>query len=153
MRNPLRALVAGAVLAAFAGGALAQDGAARVRAYLEYGMAAYESAGYARDRTIPDFAADLSLERPYVWSVFLRQGVTYRVYGACDDNCSDLDLEIYGADGRLEARDVARNDTPVVEITPAASGRHYVRLWLYACSAEFCAVAARVVAAGLPSAD
>lgn len=147
MRGLLRALVAAAVIAAGAGQALAQDGAARVRAYLEYGMAVHEDAGYVRDRTHADFAAAVSLDRPHVWSVYLREGVSYRVYGACDDNCSDLDMEIYGADGALAARDVARNDTPFVEITAAATGRHHVRLWLYDCAAETCHVAARVMKA------
>lgn len=151
MRTWWRALVTGAMLAVSAS-AWAQDGATQARAYLEHGMAAHESAGYVRDRTVPDFAAALSLDSPHVWSVFLREGVRYRIYGACDDNCSDLDLEIYAAGGRLTARDVARNDTPFVEITPAATGRHYVRLWLYACAADACHVAARVLAAGPPDA-
>jgi hypothetical protein len=132
----------------WAGAASAQDGAALAWAYLGHGMAAHESAGYARDRTVPDLAAPLSLDSPFLWPIYLREGVTYRVYAACDDNCSDLDLEIYAANGRLAGRDVARNDTPFVEITPSATGRHYVRLWLYACDARICHVAARVVARG-----
>jgi hypothetical protein len=61
-----------------------------------------------------------------------------------DDACADLDMGIYGADGALVERDNAGDDTPFVQITPTQSGRHFVRLWLYACAAETCAIAARV---------
>lgn len=148
----MRRLALGAVLLAMgAGDGWAQDQSRRVRAYLEHGMDAHESAGYERDRSVPDFIAPLELDRPHVWSVFLREGVHYRVYGACDDACSDLDMEIYGADGRLIERDVNRDDTPFVQLTPAQTGRHYVRVWLYACAAQSCYAAARVVSGGEPS--
>lgn len=150
MRGLVQALGAGLALAALAGGAQAQDYAAQARAYLEYGMEVHEAAGYARERTIPDLATPLRLDRPFLWSVYLREGVNYRVYGACDDDCSDLDMEIYSADGNLVERDVARDDTPFVQVTPLQTGRHYVRLWLYACDAEPCYVAARVVSGGEP---
>jgi hypothetical protein len=93
----------------------------------------------------------LHLDRPYLWSVYLREGVNYRVYGACDDDCSDLDMELYGADGNLVDRDVAVDDVPYVQITPTQSGRHYVRIWVYACAAEPCFTAARVVSGGAPA--
>jgi hypothetical protein len=61
-------------------------------------------------------------------------------------------MEIYGADGRFVERDVARDDTPFVQITPLQTGRHYVRIWLYACAAEPCFIGARVVSGGEPTA-
>jgi hypothetical protein len=137
--------------AALATSAWAQDQAARTRAYLEAGMATHESAGYRREPTVPDLLVPLRLDHPYLWPVYLREGVTYRAYGACDDRCSDLDMEIYGADGNLIERDAARDDTPFVQVTPVQTGRHYVRLWLYACAAEQCQIAARVVSGGAPT--
>lgn len=131
--------------------AAAQDYDRQVRGYLEHGLAAHAVEGYAPERTVPDLIVPLQLDRPFLWSVFLRQGVAYRVYGACDDNCSDLDMEIYGADGRLVDRDAAPDDTPYVQLTPSETGRHYVRLWLYACTAGSCYVAARVVSGGQPA--
>jgi hypothetical protein len=61
-------------------------------------------------------------------------------------------MEIYGADGNLIDRDQAADDTPYVQITPAQSGRAYVRVWVYACSAEPCYAAMRVVSGGTPTA-
>lgn len=150
----MRAFPGCAVLAAvmLAGAASAQEDFRRqVLGYLEHGLARHAAQGYAVERTVPDLAAPLELDRPYLWSVYLLEGVNYRVYGACDADCSDLDMEIYGVDGRFIERDAARDDTPYVQITPARTGRYYVRLWLYECSAEPCFVAARVVSGGQPA--
>lgn len=145
-------MLAAAVFAAFAGPAAAQAEYERqVRAYLENGMGVHAALGYRRDQSNTDIVVPLQLEGPYLWSVYLREGVNYRVYAACDNDCSDLDMEIYGANGRLADRDVATNDTPYVQITPAQSGRAYVRIWLYQCSNEPCFAAARVVEGGAPA--
>jgi len=123
----------------------------QVAAYLENGMGVHAALGYRRDQSNFDVVVPLQLERPYLWSVYLREGLNYRVYGACDNDCSDLDMEIYGADGHLADRDVATDDTPYVQITPRQSGRHYVRIWLYQCTTEPCYMAARVVQGGTPA--
>ncbi|MBC7768816.1 MAG: hypothetical protein H7124_08510 [Phycisphaerales bacterium] len=145
-------LLASAIAMALVTSASAQEDYRRqVLGYLEHGLERHAAAGYAAERTVPDLITPLELGRPYLWSVYLLAGVNYRVYGACDDDCSDLDMEIYGADGDFAERDDARDDTPYVQITPASTGRHYVRLWLYACAAEPCYIAARVVSGGRPT--
>ncbi len=141
------------VAASFAKPAAAQnDHERQVRGYLESGMGVHASLGYRRDQSNADILVPLELDGPYLWSVYLREGVNYRVYAACDNDCSDLDMEIYGADGRLVDRDVATDDVPYVQITPTQSGRAYVRIWLYQCAAEPCYIAARVVEGGAPAA-
>jgi len=143
------ALVASLALALCTTNAAAQtDYAAQVRTYLDNGAAPHRALGFAPDLGTPDIVVPLTLDHPYLWSVYMRAGETYRVYGACDDDCSDLDMEIYGPDGTLADRDTTRNDTPYVQITPAHAGRVYVRIWLYACGAEPCYVAARVLQGG-----
>ena len=150
MRGLAGAFVAGLALLAMPAGAAAQSDQQqmRVRGYLEHGLQRHAALGYARQSAVADVVAPLRLDHPYLWSVYLSAGTTYRVYGACDDNCADLDMEIYGGDGHLVDRDTARDDTPYVQITPARSGRVYVRIWLYSCRADACYVAARVVAGG-----
>jgi len=138
-------------MASFTVSAAAQDDYRRqVLGYLEHGLERHAALGYATERTVPDLVAPLDLDHPYLWSIYLLEGVNYRVYGACDTDCGDLDMEIYGADGNFVERDALRNDTPFVQVTPTATGRHYVRLWLYDCRAEPCYVAARVVSGGRP---
>lgn len=153
MRGWDRALVSAglAMTVLSAQAAAAQDERGQVRAYLEHGMSVHQAAGYARERVIPDLETPLWLNQPHLWPVFLRAGVAYRIYGACSDACGDLDMEIYAANGDFVRRDAARDDTPFVEITPTQTGEHYVRVWLYACDAEPCHVAARVMSGGPPS--
>jgi hypothetical protein len=152
MRTLTWLFAAGLLAAAFiAKPAAAQSEHERqVRGYLETGMGVHAALGYQRDESNFDIVGPLRLERPYLWAVYLREGVSYRVYGACDDHCRDLDMEIYGTDGHLADRDIAADDVPYVQITPTQSGRHFVRIWLYACAAEPCYIAARVVQGGTP---
>lgn len=127
------------------------QGLSDVRAYLEAGMAVHAARGYAQDRTEPD-RVFVSRERgdPHLWSIYLVAGQNYRVYGACDNQCSDMDMEIYGNDGALVDRDSATNDTPYVQITPSISGRAYVRLWAFQCDPGPCAMAVRLMSGGEP---
>jgi hypothetical protein len=148
MRNVLQALGAGLAFFALAADAAAQDNDGQVRAYLEHGLQRHAPLGFSADASTPDLVAPLRLDHPLLWTVNLRAGATYRIYGACDDNCSDLDMELYGVDGQLIDRDVRRDDTPYVQVTPARTGRHNVRIWLYSCRAAVCYAAARVVSGG-----
>ncbi|MEZ6022599.1 MAG: hypothetical protein R3C16_04100 [Hyphomonadaceae bacterium] len=149
----LAIFAAALALCGFAAPAAAQPNAyeTQVRSYLEHGLPVHEALGYRRERSIGDVVEPLTLDRPFLWAIPLRAGVTYRIYGACDDDCSDLDMEIYGADGRLADRDVGLDDIPYVQITPIESGPHYVRIWLYACDVEPCYAGARVVSGGTPA--
>ncbi len=149
MRGVLKALGAGLAFLALAGGAAAQDNDGQVRAYLEHGLQRHAPLGFTAETTTPDIVTPLRLDHPFLWTVNLRAGVTYRIYGACDDHCADLDMELYGLDGQLVDRDVRRDDTPYVQVTPARSGRYNVRIWLYSCRAAVCYAAARVVSGGV----
>lgn len=120
----------------------------QVRSYLEAGMGVHAALGYRANPSNIDIVESLRLDSPYLWSVYLREGVNYRIYAACDNDCRDLDMEIYGADGHLVDRDLGVDDVPYVQVTPSRSGRHYVRIWLYQCQTEPCYVAARVLEGG-----
>jgi hypothetical protein len=139
-----------AALALAATGASADSAADQVKAKLDSGMSPHAARGYARERGATDLSASLRLDSAFLWPIELRAGVNYRVYGACDDDCTDVDMEIYGTDGALIERDIARDATPFVQVTPAAAGRFYVRIWLSDCSSEPCFVGARIVSGGRP---
>lgn len=136
-----------------AGPAFAQneDYQQQARDYLDAGLQAHAALGYSAVRGQNDLIVPLSLESPHLWEINLRAGVNYRVYGACDNDCSDLDMEIYGPDGSLVDRDVATNDTPYVQVTPERNGSYYVRAWVFACSSEPCYSGFRVVSGGTPA--
>ncbi len=120
------------------------DYTAQVRGYLSDQASKHVSEGFRPDSSIQDFIRPLRLDGGALWPISLRAGVTYRVFAVCDNDCSDVDLEVYDATGGFVGRDVAVNDTPYVEITPAADGTAYARVWLAACEHEPCYVGMRV---------
>lgn len=147
MKLYLGALAALLVLAAPAAAqtrANASDYQGQVRTYLTDQARKHVSEGFRHDTAAPDFIRPLRLDGGVIWPVSLRRGVTYRLFAVCDNDCSDVDMEVYDAAGDFVGRDVAVNDTPYVEITPAADGVVYARIWLAACEAEPCYVGGRV---------
>lgn len=47
----------------------------------------------------------------------LTRGATYRFFGVCDEDCDDLDLVVYDAQGNRVASDFGSDDRPVVNFT------------------------------------
>jgi len=147
-RTILGAAAAVAMLSLGAAQAQDRSAAQQVADYLDTGMAPHAALGYAPEPSNMQVVQAIHTESAFLWLVYLRAGVHYRIYGACNDPCTDMDMEVYGADGVLADRDAATNDTPYVQISPITSGRHYVRLWIYACTQEPCTAGARVVSGG-----
>jgi len=77
--------------------------------------------GYHRDHTIQ-----------------LTRGVTYAILGECDDDCTDIDFELYDATGRLIDSDLLTDDTPIVEVTPRYTGAFRLRVKMATCSTNPC---------------
>ncbi len=142
--------LAAALCLAFSAPAFAQtrtgsaDYQGQVRGYLGDQARKHTSEGFRQDTSVPDFIRPLRLEGGVIWPVTLRRGITYRVFAVCDNDCSDVDMEVYDSAGDFVGRDVAVNDNPYVEITPAADGVVYARIWLAACEAEPCYIGGRV---------
>lgn len=65
-------------------------------------------------------------------------GTDYVLFGACDNDCTDLDLLIYDADGDLVRRDVAADDRPVVVFSASKSGKYKIKVVMAVCSDEPC---------------
>lgn len=66
------------------------------------------------------------------------QGRTYAVVGVCDNDCSDLDLQLHDDNGNLVAQDTETDDTPVVSVSPRWTGRFRVTVKMHACSVSPC---------------
>ncbi|MBI1251233.1 MAG: hypothetical protein GC189_07165 [Alphaproteobacteria bacterium] len=141
--------VAALAAAALIGTAGAQDADynAQVRGYLDNGAAVHAERGHRAVRA-PEMIAPLENGTSQLWQVNVRRGTNYVFYGACDDDCSDLDMEVYGPDGRLADTDILPDDTPFVQLRPDANGRATVRVWLASCSAEPCYVGVRAMSGG-----
>jgi hypothetical protein len=83
------------------------------------------------------------------WRIDLVAGVPYRIIGACDNECSDLDIELIDAhSGEVVASDTLPDDYPIVDHIPPASGPYDVRLIMQTCSIAPCFGGARVLTGG-----
>ncbi|MFN0063833.1 MAG: SUMF1/EgtB/PvdO family nonheme iron enzyme [Myxococcaceae bacterium] len=82
----------------------------------------------------------------YRWQVNLEAGVAYRLIGACDNDCSNLDMELIDTHGsRVVASDAQPDDFPVVNFTPDRTGSFEIRLIMRACSAAPCYAGGRLL--------
>jgi len=68
----------------------------------------------------------------------LEAGTAYAIMGACDTDCSDLDLVLMDAAGAKVAEDVLDDDVPVVSVQPARSGTYRVTVAMAVCSEDPC---------------
>lgn len=71
------------------------------------------------------------------WTLNFEKGMTYKVYGACDRDCKDLDIEILdGSD--VIVKDILVDDQPVVTFQPKTSGSLRVKVTMVDCSDNPC---------------
>ncbi len=68
----------------------------------------------------------------------LRANVNYLLMGMCDEDCSDLNLEIQSPDGQIIARDDGPDDVPLLAFETTTAGAFTVRVSMQACSVEPC---------------
>ena len=86
-----------------------------------------------------DYRLDLLDEGESGWyTLTLRAGWEYELIGACDEDCSDVDLRIYDENSNLIDSDELPDDYPIVEVAPRWTGEFDVRLKMYSCDAEPC---------------
>lgn len=90
--------------------------------------------------------ASLQPGTSYDWGISLEAGVRYLVVGACDNECSNVDIQLVDASGAVVAQDVLADDFPVVDFTPAAAGAYQVRMLMRTCTLAPCYAGARLLA-------
>lgn len=117
----------------------------QVRKYLVEAAVQQGSDGYRLDDAQPVFLQALEASKSRLWTVRLQAGVSYRIVGVCDDDCSDLDMELYDDEGKFVANDIATDDIPWTDVTPLRSGVFTSRVWLANCTSEPCYVGAMVL--------
>jgi hypothetical protein len=66
-------------------------------------------------------------------------GKTYYIRGACDDDCSDIDLEAFNAAGASVGEDTSPNELPQIQIPAGKSGAEiHINVTMVTCNAEIC---------------
>ena len=106
------------------------------------------AAGYGRAGP-RDVITGLQAGNSYTWDLgTLQRGQTYMILGACDQDCSDVDLFLLDSRGQQIGQDVALDDHPQITVTPGGNERFSVRIQLVNCEVEPCYVAGRVLQQG-----
>ena len=72
------------------------------------------------------------------WTLTLDEGSEYVIAGACDADCSDLDIIVRNAKGTEIAKDDTEDDVPVATFTTGADGGYTIQARMYACAASTC---------------
>lgn len=142
MRQVLAAVCGAALLAAAPVASAENQYETAVKGYLD---SQHDIAGFSRDRGTNDWVGALRSGQPQYWEVQLARGGTYQIVGVCDEDCEDVDMEVYDGNGNSVGSDTLADDYPRVQLTPSSSGTFSVKIWLHACSSEPCYAAARVL--------
>ena len=128
-------LAAGLFLGASASHAAAQSYAQTVWSQLQNAYEHVNQNDYKLKNYIVGRLDDSETDR---WSFHLTAGKSYMVIGACDEDCSDIDMTVEDESGNIIAEDYADDDVPVLRFTPSKSGRFAVETWMYDCTAPYC---------------
>ncbi len=71
------------------------------------------------------------------FAVTLRAGHAYALIGVCDNDCSVLEIELYGPGDNQVAAERATN-VPIVRVTPLRDARYRVKVGMNACGMNPC---------------
>ncbi|MBN8552240.1 MAG: toll/interleukin-1 receptor domain-containing protein [Caulobacterales bacterium] len=134
-------VVIGLAMMLFSGGGFSSQERTTMGGYLN-GYAEQYAPGL--DSVGNDELAWLADDAAHEFEVRLDGARSYRVLGACDTNCRDVDLYVMDPSGQEIGRDVLTDDFPVVDIPNAQSGTYTVRIGMPDCRAEECLSAARI---------
>lgn len=80
------------------------------------------------------------------WTVNLIANTPYTIIGACDGDCTNIDIELIDmATGGVVSGDMLADDYPVVNFSPPADGVYLVRLLMQTCTIAPCYAGGRVL--------
>lgn len=151
-----RALLAAMAALSLAGPALAQQDlndvqrqqlVALVGAYLD-DVQQHFAPGLEPAAGLSDEIAPLEQGADHRWRIELVGGAAYRIIGACDNECSDIDIELIDASGAVVASDTLPDDYPIVDHAPTANGAYVVRMIMQRCTVAPCFAGVRVLTQG-----
>ena len=89
------------------------------------------------DMTHSIYLSELGNASSETVTVDLEGGVNYLILGVCDEDCSDLDLELFQGTTPI-SEDLAADDYPVVTVEPTTSRTYRLRVTMAACSTAPC---------------
>ncbi|HWK40500.1 MAG TPA: hypothetical protein VNR60_01090 [Croceibacterium sp.] len=101
---------------------------AAAETYFENG---YHYGGFTHEGSLDDGASERLTIR-------IGAGMETQLIGACDTDCSDIDLTLYDAAGREIDTDVEVDDFPIVSARPNKDGIYTILVHMIDCDQEPC---------------
>ncbi len=95
-----------------------------------------KSQGYSPDRA--PMMGSLNDDAEESIMVNLNAGTRYAFVGVCDNDCTDVDLQLFGGDGTKIAEDMATDDKPVLQFTATYTGAHRMKVLMPSCNQNPC---------------
>jgi hypothetical protein len=72
------------------------------------------------------------------WTFYFDESHQDILTGACDNDCTDVDMSITDENDKVIVKDEKTDDTPVVVFTPPASGRYTINITMVKCKQDPC---------------
>jgi len=139
MRTRASAVLAAAVMAIIVapGQLFAQDEwKARIHEYLDRVSAPALENGFAA--LGDELTGALAAGESGSIDLNLNAGTEYSLIGVCDDDCSDMDLELHDAAGREVDSDLEFDDVPVISATPDQAAAYRLTIGMVRCETDPC---------------
>jgi hypothetical protein len=109
----------------------------QVRGYLLRQQGVLQGQGFTRLAAGPVFGS-LTHSSTTTHSMTVVSGNQYVLHGACDNDCTDLDLKIYDQTGALLMSDVAIDDHPTLMFSAVSGGTYRVEVIMARCNRNPC---------------
>ena len=109
---------------------------AQVRRQLQQAGQSFQRDGYTMTHRI--YTGSLRNSTSEIVTLDLEIGTEYRIMGACDADCSDMDLTLYAPNGAVVSSDVQMDDFPIVSVEPGRTGTYRLKVVMATCSSEPC---------------
>lgn len=97
--------------------------------------------GYARDVLAISSGAQVGLMPAggvIYLTIELEEGSRYLINGACDYDCTDLDLHLLDAEGDVVAEDIEMDDIPLLDFVAPAGRSFLLGISMASCSDDYC---------------
>ena len=112
----------------------AQSSAGVVWTQLQYAYTAADVTGF----TLKNYVIGrLDPSESDTWTFPLRAGKEYVIVGACDEDCTDVDMTVMQGSAMV-ASDELNDDLPMVGFTAAKGENHEIVVKMYNCDAAYC---------------
>ena len=107
----------------------------QIQEYLQRTTAALSRQGF--QRTGAPKVGLLLVDQSEWFTITMHAGTAYTLVAVCDNDCTRLDLVLYGT-GRNELEANRATPMPMIKVTPRETGPHRVKVTLTGCSLSPC---------------